>query len=100
MGNISTINFHGDALSVIERDDGRYVAMRPIVEAMGMGWGSQRQKIIGDPVLGSTVTTVVTVGSDGKPRDMTCLPLNKLNGWLFRIDSRRVRANHSTVTAV
>lgn len=34
---------------------------------------------------------MTVVAEDGKKREMTCLPLDMLNGWLFGIDANRVK---------
>ncbi len=67
------------------------VALRPICANIGLGWGSMTQKLKADPVLNPTVTMIVTVGADGKARETICLPLRMIPGWLFKIDSRRVK---------
>ena len=42
-----------------------------------------------DEVLCSTVVIITTVAEDGKNREMLCLPIQYLNGWLFGIDINR-----------
>ncbi|BCS94529.1 hypothetical protein DSLASN_01610 [Desulfoluna limicola] len=34
---------------------------------------------------------MTTVAQDGKQRDALCIPLKKLNGWLFSINPQKVR---------
>lgn len=84
------VNFHGAGLSLIDKDGEPYAAMRPIVEGMGMNWSGQQQKLSGSR-WSSTVWVTHTVGADGKTREMLCLPLRKLPGWLMSIDSSRVK---------
>ncbi|MGX2975837.1 phage antirepressor N-terminal domain-containing protein, partial [Ursidibacter arcticus] len=36
---------------------------------------------------------ISTTGSDGKTYEMLCMPLKKLNGWLFSINPEKVRAD-------
>jgi len=90
MGNIVTVNFRNDTLFAVERDDGVYVAVKPICESLGLGWGSQAQRIKEDPILSKGVTTVV-IPSPGGAQETTCLKLEYVNGWLFKIDVRRVK---------
>jgi P22_AR N-terminal domain len=68
------------------------VAMRPVVQGMGLNWASQFVKIKANPVLGPTVVTITTVAADGKRREMDGLPLNRLNFWLATIQPSRVPA--------
>ena len=42
MNHLQTINFHGTEIPVVEKDGKQYVAMKPIVEGMGLDWDSQR----------------------------------------------------------
>lgn len=86
---VKTVDFYGSELAVIEKDGQPYVAMKPIVKAMDLDWQAQHQMLQRDPVLSSTMCIIQTVGADGKKREMTCLPLRFLNGWLFKVDSSR-----------
>ncbi|MBB1489369.1 phage antirepressor N-terminal domain-containing protein [Oceanospirillum sediminis] len=88
---ISTVNFHGQSLSVISQNNQLYVAMRPVCENIGLQWQSQFNRIKRDEVLNSTVFMMNTVAEDGKNRKLLCLPLEYLNGWLFGVDEKRVK---------
>ena len=82
---------HGDTVLTVMVDGTPHVCIRSIVEALGLDWSSQRQRIVRHPVLKSTVVVTTTVATDGKQREMLCLPLGMLNGWLFGISAARVR---------
>lgn len=86
---IQKINFDGDTMAVVERNGEQFVAMKPICEAMGLDWGAQRQLMGRDPVLSSTTCIIHAVAEDGKHREVVCLPMSYLNGWLFKIDVTR-----------
>jgi len=75
---------------IIEGDEKR-VAIKPICEALGIAFQRQIERLKEDPILGSTVTLEVTVGADGKQREMVTIPFKFVFGWLFRIDSRNVK---------
>lgn len=51
MGEIVTVNFRGDELYGFRQDDGVFLALKPVVEAMGLTWEPQRQRIQRDPIL-------------------------------------------------
>lgn len=96
------VEFHGATLTLADFNGEPYVAMRSLVEAMGLDWTTQRQKIkarygaVGgiSPSTGSdgsVVREIMTTGSDGKSYRMTCLPLRKLAGWLMTIHPNKVR---------
>lgn len=89
--NLPTIvEFHGQQLLSQKSDDGTVmVAMLPIIEGMGMDWKSQHRKIVRQ---GSKFNHghMTMVASDGKQRSMLCIPLTKLNGWLFSINPNKI----------
>lgn len=88
---LSTVNFHGNPLTVITTNDGQQlVAMKPIVEAIGLDWRSQLQRIKRQPVLSQAVVMITTPSAGGE-QQTNCLPLGYLNGWLFGVDVSRVR---------
>ena len=89
--NICLINFHSQTLMAIEHKGQKYVAMRNIVENLGVDWAGQYTKLKNHPILGATVEIISTVAEDGKLRETVCLPLKMLNGWLLTIDPRKVR---------
>lgn len=74
-----------------------YVAMRPIVEGMGLEWSRQLQKIKADEVLSEVVYEMYTtsIGADGKDYKvkMICLPEEYLQGWLFTVYPNKVRSD-------
>jgi len=74
---------------VIEGETKR-VAVRSICEALGIAFEPQFKRLKTDPILSSTITLGVTVGADGKQREMVTIPFKYVFGWLFRIDSRNV----------
>lgn len=92
MSNIQTVNFHNQTLSTLEIDNVHYVAMKPICENIGLNWNAQFERIKRDEVLSSTVRMTRMVAEDGKNRELVCLPIQYLNGWLFGIDVSRVKA--------
>jgi anti-repressor protein len=85
------VDFYGQALTVIDREGKPYVAMRQIVEGMTLAWPPQFKKLTDEPDRWGTVTMMVTVQSaDGKERDMVCIPLKKLTGWLMTLQPSRM----------
>lgn len=90
MGQITTVNFRNDTLFAVKRDDGIYVAIKPICDRLGLVWRKQQERISRDPILSKGITMVV-MPSPGGPQETTCLRLNLVNGWLFTIDEDRVK---------
>jgi hypothetical protein len=66
------------------------VPVKPICEILGIAFQSQNEKLKNHPIYSSTIMLSVTVGADGKDREMVCIPFKFLAGWLFSIDARNV----------
>ncbi len=93
-----TIPFYNDNLIVQLGEDGEiYVAVRPIVEAMGLSWGSQLNRIKRDAVLSKKVRTLsvfvtnTQLEETGQHREVVCLPKQYVSGFLFDISARRIK---------
>lgn len=91
MGQIITVNFRGDQLYGFENDDGIFVALKPIVESMGMDWSAQYRRVSRDPILKEGIAMMATPFSRGGEQEAVCLKIDLVNGWLFTIDSSRIK---------
>lgn len=87
---VKSIVFRGAVIDTTEIDGVPHVALKPIVEGMGLDWSSQRQRVARDPVLSEGVV-VTTMPSPGGRQETAVLPLKLLTGFLFGIDANRVR---------
>ncbi|MGE1645380.1 phage antirepressor N-terminal domain-containing protein [Enterobacter hormaechei] len=90
--NISYVPFNGQQIITAMAAGVAYVAMKPIVENLGMSWSTQVRKLMADKGKFNCVHMNM-VATDSKLRDVLCLPLKKLNGWLFSINPEKVRAD-------
>jgi len=69
-----------------------FVPVRPLCDYLGVDWSAQRKRIVGDAVLSEAARSVaVTATEAGGRREMLCLPLDLLNGWLFGVSAARVK---------
>ena len=84
----AVIPFHGNELVTTEVNNIPHVAMRPLVEAIGLNWPSQYTKLIADSAKWGVA--MIATPSAGGAQNTLCIPLRKLNGWLFSIDADRV----------
>lgn len=91
MGSIVTVNFRGDDLYGFEGDDGIFVALKPIVESMGLQWNAQRERLNRDPILVEGTRVMRVPFGPGGAQETTCLKMELINGWLFTIDSSRIK---------
>ena len=90
--NTTYVPFNGQQILTAMAAGVAYVAMRPIVENLGMSWSTQVRKL--SAVAGKfNCVHMNMVAGDNKLRDVLCLPLKKLNGWLFSINPEKVRAD-------
>jgi len=85
---ITKIN--GVDIVAVERDGEIFVPIKPICDAIGIAFQSQHVKLQEDAFLAPTVTIIVTVAADGKEREMVCLPLRYIYGWLATINPGKV----------
>ncbi|WP_089613678.1 MULTISPECIES: phage antirepressor N-terminal domain-containing protein [Escherichia] len=90
--NTSYVPFNGQQIITAMAVGVAYVAMKPIVENLGMSWGTQQQKLMKQLDKFNCIHMNM-VAADGKLRKLLCLPLKKLNGWLFSINPEKVRAD-------
>lgn len=90
--NISYVPFNGQQIITAMAAGVAYVAMKPIVENLGMSWSTQQTKLM-KQISKFNCVHMNMVAADGKLRKLLCLPLKKLNGWLFSINPEKVRAD-------
>ncbi len=90
VGEPTQIEFHGDYLTAIFDGETVWVAVKPIVENLGLDWSKQYRKILADPVLSSVVAQRAITARDGKKYKMLCLPLEYINGLLFKINPNKI----------
>lgn len=91
MGEIVTVNFRGDELYGFKQDDGTFLAMKPMVDGIGISWQGQHDRVHRDPILSEGVRVIRIPFGRGGPQDMLCIKLELVNGWLFGIDSSRIK---------
>lgn len=64
---------------------GEMIAIRSICDNLGIDRKWQQEKIQNDPILGPTGGMAKVISSDGKTRDMYCLPPASLQSWLWNL---------------
>ncbi len=78
--DIVTVNHNGET----------YVPIKPICQALGIDFAAQYNKLQADETLSSTIAIIAMVGADNKEREMVCLALKFVYGWLFTINPGKV----------
>lgn len=90
MSNSTTVVRFNDANLVTANIDGiKYVAMRPIVEGIGLDWATQLRKL--KKSFKKHGCSHMPTPTNSGYQDMLYMPLNKLNGWLFSVNPEKVR---------
>lgn len=79
--NTSYVPFNGQHVLTAMVAGVAYVAMKPVVDNIGLSWSSQVQKLLKMKDKFNYVDIDMVAG-DMKKRLMGCIPLKKLNGWL------------------
>lgn len=85
---ITQIN--GADIVTVEQDGETYVPIKPICQALGIEAAPQREKIQKDEFFDSTGTIIVSVAADEKEREMFCIRLRDVYGWLATINPGKV----------
>lgn len=83
------VPFHGHEIEVLEDQGERWLPLRPMCDRFGVSPQGQHLKL--QSAEWATVKEMLTVAEDGKPREMTCLHLRSLAGWLFSIKPGKVK---------
>lgn len=85
------VKFYNDEVIAVRADDGMvYVPIRPVCDNLGITLAGQRERINRDPVLSEAVASV-SVTLTQQAREMLCLPLKFIPGWLFGVNANRVK---------
>ncbi len=88
--SLVTLDFHGNSLVTFQHDGEPFVAMRPVVEGMGLSWPRQQQKLA-EQSEKFNCSHMATVGADGKHREMTSMPVRKLPLWLASVNPNKIK---------
>jgi len=83
------VEFAGATLYVINHEGNPFTPMKPIVEAIGMSWQGQHEKLKSNPCRWGIKE--ILIPSNGGEQYMSCLPLRKLAGWLSTVSSNKTK---------
>ena len=87
--NLVLISFNRDQLQMVEHEGQPFVVMKPLVRALKLNWSGQQNKLL-ENKRKFNYMAIHIVALDGKLREMGCIPLKKLNGWLFGINANNI----------
>jgi len=89
--NIVPVDFRNVRLIMLGKDDEPYVAMKPIVEGMGLDWSTQLRKLSSSADRWGIVITPIVLNNVSQ--SVTCMKMSKLAGWLMSINPSKVKAS-------
>jgi len=84
------VPFEDHQILTATRPEGVYVVMKPIVEAFGLAWHGQFERIRRHPVLSEGVR-VIRIPSSGGMQDAVTLHLEQFHGWVVTLNPLNVR---------
>ncbi|ELN2578952.1 phage antirepressor N-terminal domain-containing protein [Enterobacter kobei] len=87
-GNVFPFNFHGDNLYIVEHKGEPYVAMKHVVEGMGLAWAAQRRRLM-ERFPGGVIKMITPINDI--LQEMIFMSVRKLPGWLMTINAKKVR---------
>jgi P22_AR N-terminal domain len=91
MNRLMVVNFRATGILGVQLEDCVFVVLKPVVEAMGLAWNGQLERIKRDPVLREGMRIIRTPSIRGGNQDTVVLLLDRFHGWLFKVETSRVR---------
>ncbi len=91
-GNVTSIvkvTFDGDELEAIRQGERAWVVLKRLCEVFGIQAHGQAAKL--KEVPWACTQIICAVAEDGKVREQFCLDVDSLAGWLFTINTKKVR---------
>lgn len=89
---VRVFEFYGDRLPTFEAKGRPVIALRSLVEILGLSWGSQYNRAVADPVIATSVfVTKTQMAGDTQAREVTALPVELVPLFLAKISVKRVR---------
>lgn len=84
------VPFHDDTVWAADKEGDVLVAVKPIAESLGLKWHGQFERLKRHPTLRKGIR-VIRIPSPGGPQEMVCMPVKLLPGWLFGVETSRVK---------
>lgn len=89
MSQLSPVTFHGDTIFCIILNDQPYTPVKPIVENLGLSWGTQSVKLNSNRERWGV--SMIETPSEGGAQQTLCIPVRKLPAFLASINPKKVR---------
>lgn len=85
------IAFRDTTLVCLAQAEELFVAMRPVVDGMGLSWRRQHRKLTEDADRFCVALMATQMPGDDQRREHVFIPLERLFGWLMTIQPSRVK---------
>lgn len=86
---MNEVKVAGKTIQCVMQDGVAYVSVRHMCEALGLNSQRQIQKLLEDEDF--NCKHMYATGSDGKSYEMVCLSSKQANGWLYTINTNKVK---------
>lgn len=73
-------------LFMVTRDQNLYVAIKPVVEMLGLNWAAQLAMFRRDPLFAEALTPLAIPDESGKGTEVLGLTMPYLAGWTMRLN--------------
>lgn len=90
MNKVMTVTFYGTEIYAFQLGSMVVIALKPIVEGMGLDWSAQLKRVKRDPILSEGMAMMAIPYGRGGMQKQVCLRLDLVHGWLFTVDTSRV----------
>lgn len=87
--SLVAIDFHGDQIVTFHHDGEPYVAMRRVVENLGLNWAGQHAKLV-EQTGKFACMDIHTHDATGRRQPMLSMPVAKLPLWLATINPNKI----------
>ena len=88
MAHLVKVAFNNEELLAVVSENKQYVSIAPICNFIGLSANRQKAKLKSDPTYEAKLLKVQTKGGG---QEVFCIPLDKLNGWLFSINPNKTK---------
>lgn len=85
------VTFRDTRLACLTVEDEILVAMRPVVDGMGLAWQVQHRKLMADFDRFCVTMMVTQMPGDDQSREHVFIPLENLFGWLMTVHPSKVK---------
>lgn len=86
---VKHIEFRGSKIPTTYHEGTVYISPKWFCNNLRIDWGTQRRRILNDPLFSYGYMT--TTGFDKKQYKMIVIPLEQLDGWLYKINASKIK---------